>query len=62
MKVKLVKVGNSYGIIIPKKFLEKFNVLAFSMELTKEGIILRPELAKKREGWEEAIKKIQEEK
>ena len=55
MKVKLVKIGNSMGIRLPKTVIEECH-LQSELELIpqKEGVFLKS-VKKPREGWKEAI-------
>jgi antitoxin MazE len=57
MKLKLVKIGNSKGIRLPKALIEQAG-LREDVEATVRGkqLILRS-LRKPRAGWEESIKK-----
>jgi len=61
MRVQLIRIGNSRGIRIPKRILEECKVEK-EMELTIENdeIRLRPVHGKPREGWEEAIRALQQ--
>ena len=55
--MKTIKIGNSFGIIIPKALLEKYD-LKNQVRLieTQEGLLLK-KAAKPREGWAEAFRK-----
>ena len=57
---KLVRVGNSKGIILPKKALNKLGVSndEIEIEVTEEAIVLKPSRKKNRRGWEKAFKKM----
>ena len=55
MKAKLVRMGNSRGVRIPKLLIEQTG-LGNEVELTREGgaIVIRP-IAHQRDGWAEAF-------
>lgn len=58
MKAKVIAIGTSKGIRIPKYLLQKYGIEDLvEMEDTGEGIIIHP-VRKTRAGWEEAFKKI----
>jgi len=56
MIVKLIQIGNSKGLRIPKNVIEKYN---FDRELeiveSKEGILIKP-VSQVRKGWNEMFK------
>ncbi len=58
MEAKIIKIGNSKGIIIPANILKLLGLEeSLQMELDNEKLILTPVKKKKpREGWEEAIR------
>ncbi len=56
MILKLVQIGNSRGIRIPKKILEKFNFnKEVKLDIKKDGLFLR-NVKSSREGWADEIK------
>jgi len=57
---KLVKVGNSKGVILPKKALDKLGIddNNIDIEINEEAIILKPSRKKVRKGWARAFKKM----
>ena len=57
---KLVKVGNSRGIILPKKMLDAIGVEddLLEIELTGDAISIKPKRSNVRKGWEKAFKKM----
>jgi antitoxin MazE len=62
MKTKLIKIGNSRGIRLPKALIEQVGLSENNVELLVEDdqIILRSRRRKKkhpRAGWDEAFKK-----
>ena len=58
MKTKLVKVGNSQGVRIPRLLIEEVG-LTGELEMSVEGdaLVLRP-VRHPRAGWEEAFAKL----
>lgn len=60
MKARLIKIGNSQGIRIPKPILEQVGIREdIEMEVKKNQIIIRP-VQHVREGWEDAFKMMAE--
>ena len=61
VKAKVIRIGNSKGVRIPKALIEQAN-LGDEVELeVKEGkLIMRP-IANPREGWEEDLAAMSEE-
>lgn len=57
---KLVRVGNSKGVILPKKALDKLGVddNEIEVEITHESIVLKPSKRNIRKGWDKAFKKM----
>lgn len=53
METKLIKIGNSFGIRIPKSLIQQYE-LSNSIEIdpTEKGILIKPKKTS-REGWEE---------
>jgi antitoxin MazE len=60
VRAKIIKIGNSRGICIPKHFLEQTK-LGDEVELEAHGnqIIIRP-VTYPRQGWDEAFQAIAE--
>lgn len=57
MKAKIIAIGTSKGIRIPKYLLEKYSIEEqVEVEDTGKGIMISP-IKKAREGWAEAFKK-----
>ena len=56
MNAKLIQIGNSKGIRLPKSLIEKYD-LSEELEIleTDEGIIIKP-VSSVRSGWEEQFK------
>jgi antitoxin MazE len=56
MKASIIAIGNSQGIRIPKALLAESGLSGeVELELTKEGILIRPCISS-RVGWEEAFR------
>ena len=55
METKLVKIGNSFGIRIPKSLIQQYD-LSNNIEInpTESGILIKSK-KKSREGWEEQL-------
>jgi antitoxin MazE len=53
MHTRLIRVGNSHGIVLPKKLLQQYH-LAGEVDLrpTPEGLLITPVAKPAREGWE----------
>ena len=61
MKAKIVSIGNSKGIRIPKVLLKQFNIHdQVELEIEKEHIVIKPAKSKPREGWDKAFKVMHE--
>ena len=60
MKTKIVQIGNSKGIRIPKVMLEQSGLgEEVQLEVKKQKIIVSP-ISKPRQGWSDAFKKMAE--
>ena len=60
MKTRIVKIGNSQGIRIPKLFLEQTNLgEEVELDVQDDHIIIRP-ASYPRQGWDEAFKLMAE--
>jgi len=58
MRARIVKIGNSQGIRIPKPILEQIGAgQDVELEVQDNRIVIRP-LSNRREGWDEAFKKM----
>jgi antitoxin MazE len=58
IKTRIIRIGNSQGIRIPKLLLEQSNLVEeVELELQDEQIILRP-AHPARHGWEEAFQRM----
>ena len=60
MRTRIVKVGNSRGVLIPRRLLERSN-LADEVELEAEdGRIIIRSARRPRHGWEQAFRAMAE--
>ena len=60
MRARIIKIGNSQGIRIPKPILEQTGIMEdVELEVEKNQIIIRP-ISKTRAGWENAFKTMAE--
>lgn len=58
IKVKIVRIGNSKGIRLPKSLLEQYNMKdEVLLETKKNAVVIRP-LENPRAGWEESYKSM----
>jgi len=60
MRARVIKIGNSQGLRIPKPILEQTGIRDdVEIEVEKNQIIIRP-VENAREGWDAAFKKMGE--
>lgn len=60
MRARVIKIGNSQGLRIPKPILEQTGIRdEVEIEVEKNKIILRP-VKNAREGWDAAFKTMRE--
>jgi antitoxin MazE len=60
LKTRIVKIGNSQGVRIPKLFLEQMQLGAeVELELQADQIVIRP-ARHSREGWDAAFRVMAE--
>ena len=62
IKTKVVRIGNSRGIRIPKVILDQYNINDEVELETKEDCVIIKSSHMAREGWEKAFKKMHENK
>ncbi len=56
MRARIVKIGNSQGIRIPKPLLEQTGIMEdVELDVDKDQIIIRP-VSNPRAGWDDAFK------
>ena len=59
MKVKIIKIGNSKGIRIPKVLLRQTGIdNEVNLEVKDDQIILRPSKESVRKGWKNSFRKM----
>ena len=60
MEASLVKIGNSQGLIIPKRLLNKFGSAKKFTILEKDGCLLfvPVQIEKPRENWDKSFRKM----
>ncbi len=60
MRLRVVKIGNSQGVRIPKPILEQAGIMEdVELEVKKNQITIRP-ISNPRAGWDLAFKKMAE--
>ena len=60
MRARVVKIGNSQGIRIPKPILEQTGIMEdVELEIDKNQIIIRP-ISNPRDGWDFSFKTMTE--
>ncbi len=58
MKTKIIKIGNSRGIRLPKVILHQLGINdEVDLEVDRDRIILKP-IRRRRSGWREAFRKM----
>jgi antitoxin MazE len=61
MIAKLVSIGNSRGVRIPRKLIEKYHLSdTIIIEEAGDGLFIKPELSASRLSWEETYKEMAE--
>lgn len=60
MKTKLIQIGNSRGVRIPKPFIEESGLTEDIEMVLREGEIVLRSAKKVRKGWEEAFERMAE--
>ena len=59
MILKVVKVGNSKGLRIPKSILEQYHIEEeVDLSSTKDGLLIKPVKSKARAGWSKKFKEM----
>ncbi|MBD1393835.1 AbrB/MazE/SpoVT family DNA-binding domain-containing protein [Mucilaginibacter glaciei] len=55
METKLIKIGNSFGIRIPKSLIKQYNLVnEIEIDPTRNGILIKSK-TKARAGWEKQL-------
>jgi len=58
MKAKLIRIGNSRGVRIPKPLLEEIGLHGeVDLQVEEDSIVIRP-VIRPREGWERAFQSM----
>jgi len=58
MRARVVKIGNSQGIRIPKTLLEQTGIMTdVELDIEKDRLVIRP-ISNPRLGWENAFKEM----
>ena len=58
IKVKIVRIGNSKGIRLPKALIEQYNMKnEVLLETKKDAVVIHP-VENPRAGWEESFKRM----
>lgn len=53
MHTRLIRIGNSQGIVLPKKLLQQYRLSGeVELHLTLEGLLITPVASPARQGWE----------
>ncbi|MDQ3815390.1 MAG: AbrB/MazE/SpoVT family DNA-binding domain-containing protein [Armatimonadota bacterium] len=59
VKTRIVKIGNSHGIRIPKLLLEQVGLTGqVEVEVQSDQLVIRPLSESPRHGWEDQFKKM----
>ncbi|WP_345109246.1 AbrB/MazE/SpoVT family DNA-binding domain-containing protein [Hymenobacter algoricola] len=54
MNTRLIRVGNSQGIVLPKKLLQQYHLAGeVDLQPTPEGLLITPVVKTRRQGWDE---------
>jgi antitoxin MazE len=54
MNTRLIRVGNSQGIVLPKTLLQQYNLSGeVDLQPTPEGLLIKPVIKPRRQGWDE---------
>ena len=63
MKTKIIKIGNSLGIRIPKLLLEQYHFKTeVELEQGANSLIMHPVKDRRRKNWNEQFKKMHQDK
>lgn len=54
MNTRLIRVGNSQGIVLPKKLLQQYHLAGeVDLQPTPEGLLIKQVEKPRRQGWDE---------
>ena len=63
MDIKLIQVGNSKGIRLPKKLISKYKLdTGISLVEKNDGILIKPKIKDNKLSWEQTYKDMAKEK
>ena len=63
MEAKLINIGNSKGIRLPKKLIQKYHLdEKLTLEEKKEGILIKADIPDNKLSWDETYKEMEKEK
>ena len=63
MDAKLVSIGNSKGVRLPKKLIERYHLQEnLTLEELDEGILIKADKPQDKLSWEETFKEMAQEK
>lgn len=63
MESKLINIGNSKGIRLPKKLIQKYHLdEKLTLEEQKEGILIKADIPDNKLSWDETFKEMAKEK
>ena len=63
MESKLINIGNSKGIRLPKKLIQKYHLdEKLTLEEKKEGILIKADIPDNKLSWDETYKEMEKEK
>ena len=63
MESKLINIGNSKGIRLPKKLIQKYHLdEKLTLEEKKEGILIKADILDNKLSWDETYKEMAKEK
>lgn len=60
MKARLVRIGNSRGVRLPKPFIEEAGLTDVVELRVREGVVVIMSTARPRSGWAEAAKQMRQ--
>lgn len=53
MNTRLIRVGNSQGIVLPKKLLQQYHLTGeVDLQPTPEGLLIKPVVKTRRQDWD----------
>jgi len=63
MEFKLINIGNSKGIRLPKRLIQKYHLHEkLKLEEKKEGILIKADIPDDKLSWDETYREMAEEK